>query len=467
MRFEADTMTHKKPMTDCSEAICFPFHRSRAVEVQFDAPEISSNAGILLLRQVDGRIGLCAKVAACLTDTRDASRVSHDRVEQVRQRAFQIAMGYEDCNDADTMRHDRVLNVACDRNIDAGGLSSQPTLSRFENAITGKELNAIVNVLEQEYVNSLADDTRCVVLDIDSTADKTHGQQQLTFFHGFYGRWMYHPLLVFDDDGELVTLLLRPGNAHGARGSRMMLTRVIRLIKKRFPEAQIVVRGDAAFSIPGLLDRVDALRDELGEVHYIVGIATNSRLLALSAPARQTAAQWHGGGMGHVRHFDQFQYAAGTWSRSRTIVVKAEHSAYGENPRFIVTSLDDIAPQTLYDVGYCARGHAENRIKDFKNALFGDRLSCGKFVANFFRLLLHAVAYRLMRTLRLSLAKVDPALGALQFDSIRLRLLKVAAIVTQSARCFLVRLPIAFPLADVFRALARRLIVDTPELCTD
>lgn len=427
--------------------------------MQFDAPEISSNAGILLLRQVEAKNGLCAKVAACLDDMRNASRVKHNRREQALQRVFQIAMGYEDCNDANTMRHDRVLNVACDRKIDAGGLSSQPTLSRFENAVTENEIEAIVNVLEQEYVNSLADDTTGVVLDIDASADKTHGEQQLSFFHGFYGHWMYHPL--FDDSGELVTLTLRPGNTHGSSGATTVLARVIRLIKARFPKVRIAVRGDAAFSIPDLLDQLDALRAEYGDVHYIVGIAKNSRLLALAAPARQRAAQWHAEGARHVRHFEQFQYGAETWSRERTIVVKAEHSTYGENPRFIVTSLDDVAPQTLYDAGYCARGQAENHIKDFKNALAGDRLSCGTFVANSFRLLLHAVAYRLMRALRLSLATVAPTLGVLQFDTIRLRLLKVAAIVTQSARRFLVRLPIAFPLADVFRSLARRLIADT------
>jgi len=451
----------KEPVTECSEKVSFAFHQSHAVDVQFDAPEISSDAGILLLRQVEAQRGLCAKVAACLGDTRDASRVDHSRREQVLQRTLQIAMGYEDCNDANTMRHDRVLNAACDRNLSEGGLSSQPTLSRFENAVTDGELETIVNVLEQEYVNALADDTTGIVLDIDASADKTHGSQQLSFFHGFYGHWMYHPLFVFDDQGELVTLALRPGNTHGASGSKLMLERVIRLIKARLPNVQIVVRGDAAFAMPDLLDQLDALQKEFGDVDYIVGIAQNPRLLALAEPARQRAAEWYKKGDRHVRHFDQFQYAAATWSRSRTVVVKAEHSSYGENPRFIVTSLDDVEPKALYDVGYCARGQAENHIKDFKNALSGDRLSCGKFVANAFRLLLHAVAYRLMRALRLSLAKVAPALGALQFDTMRLRLLKVAAIVTQSARRFLVRLPSAFPLADVFRSLAASLIADT------
>ena len=420
----------------------------------------------MLLRKLDEQLGLTTRLTALLGDRRDSTRVRHSRLEQVRQRVYQICLGYEDCNDADWLRHDPVLRLACDAEDHA--LSSQPTLSRFENAITGKELNQLCRSYEQSYVDELAATTDLIVLDIDSTDDQTHGNQELMCFHGFYDQHMLHPLLVFDGlSGQLITALLRPGRAHAAKGAITILTRLIRAIRRRCPPASILVRGDAAFAMPKLLDRLEQLDAELGNVEYVMGLAKNSRLLALAKPLRSAVEEEFLDRKRFVRRFTSLSYAAKSWLAERHVICKVEHSHRGENPRFVVTTLAEFPASLIYDVAYCARGQAENFIKDLKNALHADRLSCHRFVANAFRLLLHAIAYRLMHALRATVARVAPAvayvstdrvrLASAQMDTLRLRLLKVAAHVTSSVRRVLVRLPRAFPLAHVFFAVARDL----------
>lgn len=451
------------PTTDCNQA-SFGFHPALPIAVSADAPRTSSDGGLLLLRQADERIGVARWFAEHLSDERAPDRVEHSRIEQVRQRVYQIAMGYEDCNDADHLRHDPLLQTVCDRlPDDRDGLSSQPTLSRFENAVRGGQIRALQRQLEASYVDELPPDTTLVVLDIDSTDDETHGKQQLTFFHGFYDQHMYHPLLVFDGlSGQLVSVLLRPGNAHAAKSARSMLVRIIRRIKARLPNAQVVVRGDSGFAMPALLDALERLDRELGDVDYVIGMAKNPRLLAQAEPAMRNAETTFEATGRHVRHFDSFSYAAQTWTRERHIVAKAEHHDKGRNPRFVVTTLTGFEPRLLYDVAYCARGQCENMIKDLKNALQADRLSCCRFAANAFRLLLHAAAYRLMHALRTAAQRVSPSVAAMQFDTLRLRVLKVAALVRRSARRIAVQLPAVFPQAAAFFGIALALAPAAP-----
>ena len=296
-----------------------------------------------------------------------------------------------------------------------------------------------------------------IVLDIDSTDDPTHGQPQLSFFHKYYDQHMYHPLLIFDGErGQLVSAVLRPGNAPAARGAMGVLRRIIRRLKQRFPHVQIVVRGDSAFAVPRVLRMLEELDRELGGIAYIVGLAQNAVLLRAGAVALTEAQGRFRTAKQTVQHFDAFAYAAESWPQARHVVMKAEVSAHGANPRFVVTSLAEFAPALLYHA-YCERGQCENFIKDFKNALQADRLSCSTFAANFFRLLEHAAAYVLVHALRTQVAPLAPQLGRAQFDTLRLQLLKVAAIVSQSTRRVLVRLPSAFPLTHVFRQLATTL----------
>lgn len=309
------------------------------------------------------------------------------------------------------------------------------------------------------HVDALDPTTTFLVLDIDGTDDQTHGSQQLSFFHGCYDQHMFHPLIVFDgESGQLITALLRPGKAHAARGATTILTRLIRSIKQRCPHVAIVVRGDSAFASPRLMDRLEALSDELGDVHYVFGLAQNSRLLELAAPLITEAAEHYAMTKQFVRRFMWLRYSTlNSWSHERDVVLKVEYGERGENPRFLVTTLTGFDAGLIYDRAFCPRGQSENYIKDFKNALAADRLSCHRYVANAFRLFLHAVAYRLMHALRAVANTVEPSLGRVQMDTLRLRLLKVAAIVVNSVRRVVVRLPRAFPLAVAFTAIARHL----------
>lgn len=443
-------------MTECVAQIALSFYAPQRVDLRFDGPATSSDGGALLLRQVDDQSGMTAAMAAHLRDEREARKTVHDRHEQVRQRVYQIALGYEDCNDADTLRHDPLLKTVCDRGPqDPRGLSSQPTLSRFENAVDMASIKRLLVAFEQRWVDALPADTEVIVLDIDPTDDPTHGAQQLSFFQGYYDQHMYFPLLIFDGEGELVSAILRPGHTHAARGAGAVLERLIGRIKRRFPAAQIVVRGDAGFGIPRLLDQLERLDARWGGIAYLFGVGKNAVLERLAAPALAEAAAHYARTHLPARVLTSVSYAAGSWSRARRVIVKAEHGAQGANPRFVVTTIEEIEPRLLY-AAYCQRGQCENLIKDFKNALHADRLSCSRFAANCFRLLLHATAYRLMLALRRAAQAVRSELGQQQFDTIRLRLLKVAALVQHSVRRILVQLPRAFPHAAVFRALVLR-----------
>jgi hypothetical protein len=442
-------------MTQCITQLTLGFFDQRPVVIDFDAPEISSDGGFLLLRQVDDKLGVSASFAASISDRRDRSRVIHDLQEQCRQRMYGIGMGYEDCNDAERLRHDPLLKTTCDRlPDDVCGLSSQPTLSRFENSVDWPTLRRLMRWFEESYVASLPEDTTEVILDIDSTDDETHGAQQLSFFHGYYDQYMYHPLLVFDgQSGQLITSRLRPGKAHASRGAAGVLVRLIRRIKKRFPDAHILVRGDSGFCVPKVLRVLERLDRDLGWVDYLFGISRNPVLERLVGPALDMAEEMYRLSGRKVRHFTEFEYAAKSWHRKRLVIAKAERTSLGRNPRFVVTSLRPFPPELIYNA-YCQRGQCENNIKDLKNALQADRLSCSSFTANFFRLLLHSGAYRLMHELRYQASLHSAKLGCAQFDTLRLRMLKVGALVKQSFRRIHIRLPRAFPFATIFRTIA-------------
>jgi hypothetical protein len=446
------------PTTPCLPQVRLEFHPLRALVLTFDAPQTSSDGGLLLLRQLDEGLGLCNRIANVLPDARAPGRVIHSRLEQVRQRVFQIALGYEDQNDADALRHDPLFRASCDRlPDDPRGLSSQPTLSRLEHAVNARDVVRLQRQLEADYVASLPEDTDVVVLDLDSTSDPTHGQQPFSFFHGHYDCSMYFPLLVFDGEGRLVSVRLRPGNAGNNRYATPLMRRLVSAIKTRFPDANVVVRADSGFASPRLLAALETLQQTLGGVDYVIGLEKNSRLLALVAGEMAEAAARAPQVGGRARVFTSLMYQAKSWDRARYVVAKVEHLGDKPNPRFVVTTLDHVPARMVYEQAYCGRGDAENRIKDFKNALGCDRLSCTTYVANAFRLLLHAFAYRLLDGLRAHLKVVAPELGRAQFDTIRLRLLKVAAHVRQSVRRIAVALPSAFGLADVFTQVAARL----------
>lgn len=444
-------------MTDCSQTR-FEFKLEVPVVSVFNAPTTSSDGGLLLLAKLDDRLGLCAAAAACLTDSRDPNRVDHSRFEQVRQRVLMIAMGYEDCNDATTLRKDALLKTVCEREPEGAGLSSQPTLSRLEHSVEGRSVRGIRTYLERSFVQGLPPDTGIVVLDIDTTCDPTHGQQQLSFFNAHYDTHMYHPLMVFDGlTGKLVSVMLQPGNAGAARCAPAILGGILRRIKQRFPQAQIVLRGDAAFSTPELLEKLDTWNEQFGEVYYLLGFAKNSKLVRLAADSLSMAQDCFQTNRTNTQLFQDLRYRCGSWKQDRLMVVKAEHGPLGSNPRFLVTNIEGFPPRLLYQA-YCERGQCENYIKDFKNALAADRLSCTRFLPNYFRLLLHALAYNLMFALRQQVAEQQPELSSWQFDTLRLKLLKVSANVKRTCRRIVVQLSEAFPLSALFNAVAHRIL---------
>lgn len=441
-------------MTECTEqGVLFAIGR-RAVTAAFDGGRVTSDAGVLLLSRLDEREGLVATMSEALVDARQSGKVRHSLEDLLRQRIYQICCGYEDATDANALRFDPGLQTALRRVAGSkkAVLASQPTLSRLEGGIEPGELSALSDWLLERYVAWLRGKGRRgwrrIILDMDSTDDPTHGAQQMTMFHGFYDQWMYHPLLVFDSRGFPLAVLLRPGNAHDSWEAVSVLERVIGRLREAFPKAEILFRADAGFAAPALYEFLEKER-----IPYVIGLVTNPRLVRSAEPLMKKARALHERSGQKARLFGQFRHRADSWSRSRRVVFKAEVMRLGDNPRFVVTTLPD-DPETLYPF-YTERGQSENWIKDLKNAVFADRLSCHAFDANQFRLFLHTAAYLLLFRLREQLA--GTALATSQMDTLRLRLLKIGARVEVTVRRVWFHLASGHPSAGLWTFLARRL----------
>jgi DDE family transposase len=424
-----------------------------ALEAAFDGGRLTSDGGLPWLAEAEAAIGVCAALAACVPEWR-RGHVRHSLGALVRQRVFQIACGYEDQNDADTLRSDPLLKLACGRLPETGAdLASQPTLSRLENAVGRQACRRLAHALLGVYLRQRerGGPPRHIVLDIDSTDDPTHGQQEGSAYHGYYERHMYHPLLLFDGDTQqLVTALLRPGNAHASRGVIGVLRVLVRALRERWPSVTVEIRADSGCAIPALYTFC-----EREHVAYTIGLIPNPRLERLAAPLLAQAQAQRASSGEKVRLVAEATYQAGTWDRARRVVYKAEALAEGPNTRFVVTTRTD-EPAALYEF-YVDRGEAENWIKDYKRACTADRLSDHRFWANQFRLFLHAAAYWLLDTLRRWLQA--RGLAPLQLDTLRLRLLKVGGRVrelTTRVRLYLASSHPSQPLWDLLTAAPRR-----------
>jgi hypothetical protein len=402
--------------------------------------------------EADRALGLCEALAACIPEWRQRV-VRHSLVTLVRQRVYQIACGYADQNDADTLRSDPLLKLACGRRPVSGAeLASQPTFSRLENAVDRHAIDALATALVEVYIAQRGCDgaPRHLLLDLDGTDDPAHGDQEGVRYHGYYRQHMYHPLLVFDGaTGQLVTAVLRPGNAHASRFVVLVLRRLLRRLRAAWPAVTLEIRADSGFAVPRLYAWCEA-----NAVTYTIGLIPTPTLERLAAPllaeARVLSAERGGA---KVRLAGEAPYQATTWPHPRRVVFKAEVLAKGPNTRFVVTTRTD-DPLATYDF-YVARGGAENRIKDFKNALAGDRLSDHRFWANAFRLLLHAAAFWLLDTLRRWLAATEAA--AYQLDTLRLRLLKIGGRVRERPDRVRLSLASSHPGESLWLTLAQRL----------
>ena len=397
--------------------------------VRFDGGRITSDGGLPWLAQAEAEVGICRALAACVPEWR-CGRVIHSLETLVRQRVFQIACGYEDQDDADTLRVDPLLKLVCGRLPETGNdLASQPTMSRLENAVDRHACANMAYALFAVYLQQREQDERPqrIVLDLDSTDDPVHGHQEGEAYHAYYGQHMYHPLLIFDGDtDQLITAILRPGNAHASRGVLLVLKRLVPLLRQRWPGIPIEVRADSGFAVPALYDYCEAQ-----DITYRIGLIPNTRLEALAAPLlAQAKAQQEQSGEEKVRLVGETMYRASTWPKARRVVYKAELLAKGPNTRFIVTNGTDPAEDATasYDT-YVDRGETEQWIKDLKRACMADRLSDCHFWPNQFRLFLHAAAYWLLDTMRRWL--VAAGTPRLQLDTLRLQLLKIGGRVRQ------------------------------------
>jgi hypothetical protein len=389
--------------------------------VRFDGGQLTSDGGVPWVARAEEALGVCAVLAACVPEWRRGG-VRHSLETLVRQRVFQIACGYEDQDDADTLRSDPLFKLACGRRpASEPDLASQPTLSRLENAVDRHAVERLAAALADLYIRERgrAGVPTRILLDLDGTADPAHGEQEGVRYHGYYRQHMYHPLLVFDGEtGHLITAVLRPGDVHGSAFVVLVLRRLLRKLRAAWPDVAVELRADSGFAIPRLYAWCEA-----NAVDYTIGLIPNPVLERLAAPLLETArAQSVEQGGAKVRLAGEARYQADSWPHSRRVVFKAEILLKGPNTRFVVTTRPD-DPLAVYD-HYVDRGESENWIKDFKNALAADRLSDHRFWANAFRLLLHAAAYWLLDQLRRWLLAAQAA--RLQLDTLRLRVIKIS-----------------------------------------
>jgi hypothetical protein len=436
--------------TVCHEQLSFGSLFSKEVVADFTGGSLTSDAGGLVLREIDQRYRLTEKATSCLRDDRDPRRVTHDLKTILRQRLFSIALGYEDNNDAATLAQDPALKLMAGKLPEAGDLASQPTLSRFENRVSAKDLRRLSDWLLDLYLKTHPGPRKVIVLDMDATDDPTHGKQQLSFFHGYYEEHMYHPLFVFDGrSGFPLAAVLRPGNTHASRGALAVLKRLIKKLKKAYPGALILLRADAGFAVPALYRYL-----ERQEIRYVIGFITNNRVLEKAAPLLKKAQAAYQATGEKQRLFTAFSYQAESWTRPRRIIAKVEYTHLGVNQRFVVTNLNR-NPQFVYDEIYVLRGEVENRIKELKLDLKADRLSCCRFLANQFRLLLHTAAYCLFWLLRRHLQ--GTVLETAQVNTLRLKLLKIGARIRETSRRIWVHLASGYPYRDLLALVLQNL----------
>jgi hypothetical protein len=476
--------------------IVLPFARlaGKNLQADFDGGTLSSDGGVLFLREIEARVGVIRRLVGALHDPRDGRYTDHSYEELLSQRIFQIACGYDDGNDCNTLRHDPAFKAACGRLPILGDpLSSQPSMSRFENAPRRTELYRTAQALFDTFVASYERAPQCLLLDIDDTADEVHGAQQQSLFHGYYDSYCYLPLHIYEgQSGKLITSILRPGRRPTGREIVSILKRVVASIRREWPEVLILLRGDGHFSVPEVHEWCEG---QDPEIVYVLGQSSNkvlkekaqgilqqayflyrcqqerylrkklqqeykqqkskSKSSTKSGMSKITRNEELRGRM-KVKLYTEFVYQAESWSKPRRIICKVEVSEKGENIRFIVTNIQLSRKAYIYETIYCGRGQMENYIKDHKLFLHSDRTSCHKFEANQFRVFLHSAAYVLMHTFKTQGLR-GTAWSRCQFDQIQLRLLKVGARIEELKTKVTFHFPSAFPLKAVYARVVANL----------
>ena len=434
--------------------LCFPPVTGHTLRADFEGGALSSDFGPLLLRGVDRQIGLTERLAAAIHDKRHVSYIDHPLRDLLAQRIYQIASGYPDGNDANSLRHDPVFKLGIERlPLDTTqDLASAPTFSRLEHSVDRKDVYRLTTALVDQFIASYAEPPAAIVLDLDHSDDPTHGQQEFTFYNHYYKSYCYLPLFIFEGTSHaLVTACLRPGTRPTGTENAMILARLLPSLRHHWPQTHILVRGDSHCATPEVIDVIAHRR----LTDFVFGLAGNAVLLRHAAPVlhearrlqqqRTATAQAYGQRLpASSRLYDDFSYAAASWARPWRVVLKAEVMAAGDNPRFVVTSLAAPPPQMLYEDLYCARGNCENAIKAVKCDLHSDRTSATTFLANSMRLLLACAAYVLHHALRRYTLQ-HTALAQAQPSTVILTLFKVATQIKQYKDRILLHLPSSCP----------------------
>jgi hypothetical protein len=413
----------------------------RKVVVKFDGGLLSSDGGVLALREIEQRLRVADRLAACIKDPRAPDQITHTMADIIRFRLLMIAAGYEDGNDADTLRGDPMFKMALDLAPSDRELCSQPTISRLENLPDTRALLRMGRGMVDLYCESFHKVPKRIILDIDDTFNAVHGGQQLRLFNAHYDEYGFQPIVVFDGEGRFITAVLRPAKRPGGKEIKAFLRRLLRSIRTNWPRTEIMLRGDSHYCCPEVLDFCRA-----NGLDYILGVAPTSTLRKhIQGLEAKTKTQYETAPKkGKARRFKEFYDGAKSWSRVERIIARVEAGAEGPDTRFVVTNLKQRNARVLYEDCYCRRGQAENHIKSWKTHLAADRTSCTKASANQLRLFLHAGAYWIMWGLRVSMPKKSMWRVA-QFDTLRLRLIKIAARVVEMKTMIRVHLPTSCP----------------------
>lgn len=422
----------------------------RFVEGDFSGGELSSEGGMMLVRRVDERIGLTRAAARVLSDGRDPGRIRHTMRDLIAQRVYALCCGHEDLNDHDRLREDALIQTALGRDE---ALASAPTLCRLENRATRAQAWALHEVLLEQFIASHKGAPGQLVLDIDASDIPLHGEQERREFHGYYDHHCYLPLYVYCGQALLVCYLRR-SRIDGARNATAVIKLLVGRLRQQWPQVAIIVRGDSGFCRERLMRYCERHR-----VGYILGVARNARLEAAVSMVELALGEQYAQCAAKQREIAEFLYATQSWEHERRVIARLEYGTQGNNPRFVVTNVQGKA-EDLYDSLYCARGEAENRIKETQLDLFGTRASCHKFLANQLRILMAGLAYTLMQRLR-EIALHGTALARASAATIRTRLLKIAAGVLRNTRRVRLMYASHHPMREVFALAAQRLANDS------
>jgi hypothetical protein len=458
------------------EQLSFHPVAGHTIRADFEGGALSSDFGVLLLRGIDRQIGLTARLAAAIHDTRHPSYIDHPMRDLLAQRIYQIASGYADGNDANSLRRDPLFKLGVERSPLAPeqDLASAPTFARLEHSVDRKDLYRLPQALVAHFIASYPEPPAAMVLDLDHTDDPTHGQQELAFYNHYYQNYCYLPLLIFEGlSGALVTACLRPGTRPTGAENAMILVRLLAFLRRHWPRTHILVRGDSHFATPEVIE-VLAHRHL---IDFVFGLAGNRVLLRHAEPVMQEARRLHQQRvtLAQAHHaspptssrlYAEFAYGAASWPQPWRVILKAEVMAAGDNPRFVVTSLAAPTPQCVYEDIYCARGNCENDIKAVKCDLHSDRTSATTFLANAMRLLLACAAYVLHHALRTQTLQ-QTTLAQAQPSTVMLTLFKVATQVKQYKDRILLHLPSSCPVkALLHRVTALLYLVPLPVVNT-